>query len=141
GQLDQVLQRTAQPVQLGDHQLVAVPYDEQRLIELRTARELARGPVDEHLLAASRAQRVVLSFGMLVTSRDPGVADAHTRTVSRTRECGTHVRTRLPLQPRPARTDLHRECLANAPFPTRPLNCSSQRRNTCRSCPTDGAPE
>jgi hypothetical protein len=35
------------------------------------------GLVDEHLVAAGRAKRIVLGFGVLVAGGDPSVADSH----------------------------------------------------------------
>ena len=55
-ELDQVLERTAEPVELGDDQLVTRAVGrQQRLVQLEASRELARRLVDEDLLAASGA--------------------------------------------------------------------------------------
>ncbi len=54
---------------LVNDQLIPGPGDQQGLIELGAPGELARGLVDEHLLAVGRGQGVVLGFGVLVGSR------------------------------------------------------------------------
>jgi hypothetical protein len=46
--------------------------------------EFAGGLVDEDLVAADRAEGVVLGFGVLVAGGDPFVADTHDRIVTRT---------------------------------------------------------
>jgi hypothetical protein len=66
-EFDQVLERAAEPVELGDHDLVAGAVGgEQRLVQLGAARESARRLVDEDLVAAGSVERVVLRFGVLV---------------------------------------------------------------------------
>lgn len=62
-----MLERAAEPVELGQDELVPRPVGgEQRLVEFGPAGELPRGFVDEDLLAARGAQGVVLRFGVLV---------------------------------------------------------------------------
>jgi hypothetical protein len=61
-----MLQRPPEPVQLGDHELIAFSRDQQCLLQPGPAGELARGLVGEHLLATGRGQRVVLGLGMLL---------------------------------------------------------------------------
>lgn len=78
GQLDQVLQRPAEPVQLGHHELVAGPVGRQQgLVQLGSAGELAGRLVEEDLVAPGRRQRVALGLRMLVAGGDPPVADPH----------------------------------------------------------------
>jgi hypothetical protein len=60
GELDQVLERAAQAVELGDDQLVAGPVGgQQRLIEPGAPRELAGCLIDEDLFAAGCVECVV----------------------------------------------------------------------------------
>ncbi len=84
GQLDEVLQGAAEPVELGHHELVAIAGDQEGFVEFGASGELAGRLVGEDLLAAGRAERVLLRFGMLITSADPGHADSHAPTVTRT---------------------------------------------------------
>jgi len=64
GQFEEVLERTAEPVEFGDDELVAGPVrGQQCLAELGAARELAGGLVEEDLVAADRLESVVLGFG------------------------------------------------------------------------------
>ena len=73
-----MLQRSTEPVELCHHQLVAgAVCRQQRLIELRPARELARRLVDKHRPAARRLERIVLSLHVLIASGDATVADPH----------------------------------------------------------------
>ncbi|WTQ07895.1 hypothetical protein OG572_01160 [Streptomyces virginiae] len=64
GQLDEVLQRAAEAVELGDHELVAFAGDEKGFVEFEAASKLAGHLVCEDLLAASRAECVLLGFGV-----------------------------------------------------------------------------
>jgi hypothetical protein len=67
GQLDQMLRRTTQPIKLGDDELVAGAIRrKQRPVQLGAAAQFPRRDIDENLLAAGSAQRVVLGLGMLV---------------------------------------------------------------------------
>jgi hypothetical protein len=52
---------------------------EQSPVEFRAAGEFAGGLVDEHVIAAGRAQYVVLGFRVLVAGGDPPVADSQGR--------------------------------------------------------------
>ena len=62
--VDQVAQGAAEPVELGDDQLVTGAVGGQEgLVQFWAARELARRLVDEDLLAAGGSERVVLRFG------------------------------------------------------------------------------
>jgi hypothetical protein len=98
GELDQVLERATEPIELGDYQLVAGPVRaQQRLVELGPSRQLSRRLVDEDLVATDGCQRVALRFGMLIPRRDPPIADPHIRSVSRTPERVTLARTRQAL--------------------------------------------
>ena len=64
-----MLERAAEPVELGDNELVAGALcDEQRLVQLGASGELAAGVVDEDPLAPGRLERVVLSVGMLLAA-------------------------------------------------------------------------
>ena len=76
-QLDEVLQGAAEPVELGDHQLVPRPQRPQRLVELGPAGELPGGDVGEDPLAAGAGESVGLGVGVLVAGRHPRVADPH----------------------------------------------------------------
>ena len=84
GQLDQMLQRTTESIELRDDELVALPRDQQSLIQPGASGQLARCLVDEDLIATGCGQRIVLSLGVLVSGGHPGHADPHGRTVSRT---------------------------------------------------------
>jgi hypothetical protein len=68
----------AEPVELGDHQLVALTQHEQGLVEFGPAGELSARLVGEHLLAAGSLEGVLLGLGMLIAGRDPCHADSHT---------------------------------------------------------------
>jgi hypothetical protein len=82
GELDQVIERAAKSVELGDDQLVASAVcRQQRLVQLRTARELPGDLVDEHLITAGCLERVDLGFGMLVAGGDAPIADPHEHIV------------------------------------------------------------
>nr|WP_260605455.1 hypothetical protein [Streptomyces sp. WAC01280] len=70
GQLDEVLQRAAEAVELG--------------VEFGAASKLAGHLVCEDLLAAGRAECVLLGFGVLIPVRYAGDADSHVRNVTRT---------------------------------------------------------
>lgn len=64
GQLDEVGEGTAEPVEFGDHQLVPGPVgDQQRLVEFGTGGEFAGGLVDEDLFATGRGEGVVVGVG------------------------------------------------------------------------------
>jgi hypothetical protein len=68
----------AEPVEFGDHQLIAGAVGrQQRLVQFRPGGELAGSLVDKDVLASSRGQSVVLCFGVLIARRDAPVADSH----------------------------------------------------------------
>ncbi len=68
GQGDQVRQGPTEPVELGHRELITVAQDEERLVELGAAGELAAHLVDVDMvpLASCREQRVVLCLWVLV---------------------------------------------------------------------------
>jgi hypothetical protein len=71
GQGDEVFQGAAEPVELGEHQLVALAQDEQGLVEFGTAGEFPGRLVDEDLFVAGGFEGVELGFGVLVAGGDP----------------------------------------------------------------------
>lgn len=80
-EFEQVLERAAEAIELGDHELVSGASGEQGLVELRAAGELAARVVDEHLLAAGGRKRVALGIKVLFSGRDPSVSDPHQPSV------------------------------------------------------------
>jgi hypothetical protein len=74
GQLDQVFQRAAEPVEFGDHELAPCRLADRGPCPVRGG---ATGLVDEYLGAAGHRERVVLGLGVLVASGYPPVADPH----------------------------------------------------------------
>lgn len=68
GQLDEVLPRAAETVEFGHAELVAFAGNEEGLVEFGAAGELAGYLVGEDFLAAGRAERVLLGFGVLFPS-------------------------------------------------------------------------
>jgi hypothetical protein len=80
GQVGQVLQGAAQPVQFCNDELGALAVGRhQGLVEVGSADQLAGRGVEENFLAPGRVQGVVLGGGVLVAGGDPRVADAHAR--------------------------------------------------------------
>jgi hypothetical protein len=80
GELDQMLQRAAEPIELRHHELIASAVRrQQRLLQLRPGGELPRRGVDEDLLAPGGREGIVLSLGMLVARRDTSITDPHPR--------------------------------------------------------------
>ena len=77
GEVDELFQRPAEAVALGDHELVGGAQPAQRFVELGPAGELARRLVGEDALAAGGAECVGLGVGVLVAGGDPGVTDPH----------------------------------------------------------------
>lgn len=86
GQLDQIRQRPPQPVEPGNHHLVATPGGQQRLVQTGPTGQHPGGGVGENLLTPGRTERVLLRFRMLITGGDPGQADPHPSSVKRTPE-------------------------------------------------------
>ncbi len=74
---DQVVQRTAEPVEPPHRQHVAGPRHLQRHGQSGAGRLGAAHPVLVHLLAASQVQGIALQVQVLVVGRDQRVADQH----------------------------------------------------------------
>jgi len=72
GQVDEVFQRSAEPVELGDDELVAAAAsDGQCSFKFGPAGQFPGGVVDEDLFAAGRGERIVLRFGVLIAGGRP----------------------------------------------------------------------
>ena len=86
GQPDEMLQRSAQPVQFGHHQLIADTVGRQQsFVELRPAGQLPEPPCrGKNSVTTRRGERIALGLGVLVAGGDPRVADPGGRTVSPT---------------------------------------------------------
>ena len=65
----------AKPIQLPHHQSVTRTQLVKKLIQRRPGGQGTTGGVDEHPVAAGRLQRIDLQVGMLLSSRDAGVAE------------------------------------------------------------------
>jgi hypothetical protein len=73
-----VLEGPAEPVELGDHQLVALPVRrQQRLVQLRAAGEIAGCRVDDDRVAVGGGEGVVLGLGR--PRQDSGTRRPHSR--------------------------------------------------------------
>ena len=78
-----MLERTAEPVELGDDQLVTRAVGGQEgLVQLGASRELARRLVDEDLLAACGGERIVPRIRVLVACGDSPIAGLIRQTVT-----------------------------------------------------------
>jgi len=75
--LDQVLQRPREAVELPDHQRVALAHRAQAGGQLRPLAELAGCLLLEQLLAAGATERVKLQLRVLVLRTHAGIADDH----------------------------------------------------------------
>ena len=70
GQFDEVFEGAAEPVELGDNQLISGPVGyQQRLVEFGPGGEFAGGGVEEGLFASGGGECVVLGFGGVCWSR------------------------------------------------------------------------
>jgi hypothetical protein len=79
-EIDELLDASAEPIELPDNERVAVPKDVERLDKPRTGGNPSTGGVLQHRLAPSPFQRLVLHIKPLVACRDPGIPDEHVRT-------------------------------------------------------------
>lgn len=69
-------QRTAQPIKLGDNELVAGAVGRKHhRVQLKAAGQLARRLIQEDLITSRRGEPIALSLGVLVAGADPSVAD------------------------------------------------------------------
>lgn len=75
GKLDEVFQRAAEPVELGDDELVALSGDEEGLVEFGATGKLAGRLVGEGPFAPCGFQGILLCFGVLIPLRYAGDAD------------------------------------------------------------------
>jgi len=81
--LDQVPERSPEPVEAPHHQGVALAGVLQRLHQGSTLDEGAAGGLGEELVAPGRREGVELKVEGLLTGRDPGVPDVHDPIVSK----------------------------------------------------------
>ena len=75
--LDQLLERAGQPVELPDHQRVALAHVAEGGLEGWPLALRAGGLLLEDLLAAGRLQRIELQGEILLLRGHPSVADQH----------------------------------------------------------------
>lgn len=69
------MEGAAEPVELGDHQLVTGTVGrQQRFAQLGTVGEYTGGAVDEDFVAGGCGEGVVLGFGVLIASGDPFIS-------------------------------------------------------------------
>src|SRR3954467_14646180 len=79
-QLDQVLERPAQPVETPDHQHIALPQQLRGPLQPVTLHLAAAGRVLDDLAAPCHLESVALQVGILLAGRYPCIADFHAST-------------------------------------------------------------
>lgn len=87
GKLDKLPNRSAEPVQLPDHQRIARSHMRTRVRKSRTVATNARHMVSEYPLAASASERINLKVEALISGRHSRISDQHAVVVPKLVQC------------------------------------------------------